>query len=117
MRLLREAPLLYPLFGIGANIGQTASGKALSSFSAFAAPRMTYPEQLQARFCMHHSPCRLFVSTTGCPVPHFCPTQMQACSHASRPKFFSSQKLLPVHVHLCMCLSTVRGSHLRCCCL
>ena len=44
---IREAPLLYPLFGIGANIGQTVSGKALSSFSTWAAPHISYATQLQ----------------------------------------------------------------------
>lgn len=53
MTTMREAPLLYPLFGIGANIGQTVSGKALSTFSAFADTRLSYATQLQARsdFC------------------------------------------------------------------
>jgi hypothetical protein len=44
---IREAPLLYPLFGIGANIGQTVSGKALSFFAGWAGPRLSYSTQLQ----------------------------------------------------------------------
>ena len=47
MTSLQEAPLLYPLFGVGANIGQTVSGKALSTFSAFAEHRLSYATQLQ----------------------------------------------------------------------
>ncbi|BDA47960.1 ADP,ATP carrier protein 1 [Coccomyxa sp. Obi] len=47
MTTMREAPLLYPLFGIGANIGQTVSGKALSTFSTFASSRLSYATQLQ----------------------------------------------------------------------
>ena len=48
MTSIHEAPLLYPLFGVGANIGQTVSGKALSMFSAFAEHRLSYARQLQA---------------------------------------------------------------------
>ena len=47
MTSLQEAPLLYPLFGVGANIGQTVSGKALSTFAAFAEHRLAYATQLQ----------------------------------------------------------------------
>ena len=64
---IREAPLLYPLFGIGANIGQTASGKALSSFSAYAHGRMTYPAQLQASAC-RLIPCTATACATCCPA-------------------------------------------------
>ena len=49
MTTMGEAPLLYPLFGIGANIGQTVSGKALSTFSTFSSSRLSYATQLQAR--------------------------------------------------------------------
>lgn len=42
-----QAPLLYPLFGIGANVGQTLSGKLLSMFSSAAAPHLSYAQQLQ----------------------------------------------------------------------
>ncbi|EIE27375.1 plastidic ADP/ATP translocase, partial [Coccomyxa subellipsoidea C-169] len=49
MTTMREAPLLYPLFGIGANIGQTLSGKALSMFATFSESRLSYAVQLQAR--------------------------------------------------------------------
>ncbi len=44
----RQAPLLYPLFGIGANVGQTLSGKLLSLFSSTASRRLSYAQQLQA---------------------------------------------------------------------
>lgn len=47
MTSINEAPLLYPLFGVGANIGQTVSGKALSTFAAFSEHRLTYARQLQ----------------------------------------------------------------------
>jgi AAA family ATP:ADP antiporter len=47
MTSIQEAPLLYPLFGVGANIGQTVSGKALSLFSTFAEHRLSYATQLQ----------------------------------------------------------------------
>ena len=50
MTSIHEAPLLYPLFGVGANIGQTVSGKALSMFAAFAEHRLTYARQLQVSF-------------------------------------------------------------------
>jgi len=43
-----QAPLLYPLFGIGANVGQTLSGKLLSLFSSTASRRLSYAQQLQA---------------------------------------------------------------------
>ena len=60
MTTMREAPLLYPLFGIGANIGQTLSGKALSMFSTFAKSRLSYAVQLQARtpvqYSLHSNP-------------------------------------------------------------
>lgn len=49
MTSLQEAPLLYPLFGVGANIGQTVSGKTLSTFAAFAEHRLSYATQLQVR--------------------------------------------------------------------
>ena len=55
MTTMREAPLLYPLFGIGANIGQTLSGKALSIFSTFAKSRLSYAVQLQARTPLQYS--------------------------------------------------------------
>ncbi|KAK9837115.1 hypothetical protein WJX81_003871 [Elliptochloris bilobata] len=48
MTTIKEAPLLYPLFGIGANVGQTLSGKLLSVFSSSAAPSLSYARQLQA---------------------------------------------------------------------
>lgn len=50
-----QAPLLYPLFGIGANVGQTLSGKLLSMFSSAAAPRLSYARQLQAIMLVSHS--------------------------------------------------------------
>ena len=49
-----QAPLLYPLFGIGANVGQTLSGKLLSVFSSAAAPRLSYARQLQAIMLVSH---------------------------------------------------------------
>ena len=55
MTSLQEAPLLYPLFGVGANIGQTVSGKALSTFSAFAEHRMSYATQLQVRALLYQT--------------------------------------------------------------
>lgn len=44
---LRDAPLLYPLFGVGANVAQTLAGRMLSVFSSVAGPRMSYDRQLQ----------------------------------------------------------------------
>ena len=44
---LRDAPLLYPLFGVGANVAQTLAGRMLSAFSSMAGPRMSYDRQLQ----------------------------------------------------------------------
>ena len=46
---LRDAPLLYPLFGVGANVAQTLAGRMLSVFSSVAGPRMSYDRQLQVR--------------------------------------------------------------------
>ena len=57
MTSLQEAPLLYPLFGVGANIGQTVSGKALSTFSAFAEHRLSYATQLQVGARQNTSAC------------------------------------------------------------
>jgi AAA family ATP:ADP antiporter len=44
---MAEAPLLYPLFGIGANLGQALSGRLLSIFSSSTARRMSYATQMQ----------------------------------------------------------------------
>ena len=44
---LEEAPLLYPLFGVGANVGQTVSGKALSVFHHAAEGRLSNVAQVQ----------------------------------------------------------------------
>ena len=46
---LSEAPLLYPLFGIGANVGQTLSGKLLSVFTGASGSKLSYAVQLQVR--------------------------------------------------------------------
>jgi ATP:ADP antiporter, AAA family len=43
-----EAPALYPLFGIGANIGQTVSGKALSMFHRATDGLLSDVAQVQA---------------------------------------------------------------------
>ena len=45
---MSEAPLLYPLFGIGANVGQALSGRLLSVFSSGTAGVLVYSQQLQA---------------------------------------------------------------------
>ena len=49
---LRDAPLLYPLFGVGANVAQTLAGKILSAFSNTTASRLSYAQQVQACMCM-----------------------------------------------------------------
>lgn len=47
---LRDAPLLYPLFGVGANVAQTLAGRILSAFSSTTATKLSYSHQVQ--FCM-----------------------------------------------------------------
>ena len=49
---LRDAPLLYPLFGVGANVAQTLAGKILSAFSNTTANKLSYAQQVQACMCM-----------------------------------------------------------------
>jgi AAA family ATP:ADP antiporter len=44
---IEDAPLLYPLFGIGANVAQTAAGRGLRVFSDAAAGRLSVAAQLQ----------------------------------------------------------------------
>ena len=46
---IEEAPMLYPLFGVGANVGQTLSGKMLSMFSGASARSLSQTQQLQVR--------------------------------------------------------------------
>ena len=47
---LRDAPLLYPLFGVGANVAQTLAGRILSAFSNTTANKLSYAQQVQS--CM-----------------------------------------------------------------
>ena len=49
---LRDAPLLYPLFGVGANVAQTLAGRILSAFSSTTANKLSYSHQVQACMCM-----------------------------------------------------------------
>ena len=49
---LRDAPLLYPLFGVGANVAQTLAGRILSAFSSSTANKLSYSHQVQACMCM-----------------------------------------------------------------
>ena len=49
---LRDAPLLYPLFGVGANVAQTLAGRILSAFSSTTANKLSYAQQVQACMCM-----------------------------------------------------------------
>ena len=49
---LRDAPLLYPLFGVGANVAQTLAGRILSAFSSTTASKLSYSHQVQACMCM-----------------------------------------------------------------
>jgi len=44
---LQEAALLYPLFGVGANIGQATAGKMLGLFTTRTAGYLTFAAQLQ----------------------------------------------------------------------
>jgi AAA family ATP:ADP antiporter len=44
---IEDAPLLYPLFGIGANVAQTLAGRALRVFSDASDIHMSYTHQLQ----------------------------------------------------------------------
>ena len=45
---MAEAPTLYPLFGMGANLGQTVAGRALSVFSVSTRHTLSHTRQLQA---------------------------------------------------------------------
>ncbi|KAK9809771.1 hypothetical protein WJX73_004591 [Symbiochloris irregularis] len=74
-----EAPMLYPLFGIGANVGQTLAGKMLSAFSSSQATKLSQQRQLQglmgiiiALSCgvllLHHSICCRFPARTSTPA-------------------------------------------------
>ncbi|KAL3138241.1 hypothetical protein ABBQ32_006060 [Trebouxia sp. C0010 RCD-2024] len=47
---LRDAPLLYPLFGVGANVAQTLAGRVLSAFSNTTVEKLSYTRQVQG--CM-----------------------------------------------------------------
>ena len=42
-----QAPTLYPLFGMGANLGQTVAGRVLSVFSVSTQDTLTHTQQLQ----------------------------------------------------------------------
>lgn len=42
-----QAPTLYPLFGMGANLGQTVAGRVLSVFSVSTQDSLTHTQQLQ----------------------------------------------------------------------
>ena len=44
---IEDAPLLYPLFGIGANVAQTLAGRALRVVSDASGVHMSYTHQLQ----------------------------------------------------------------------
>jgi AAA family ATP:ADP antiporter len=44
---IEDAPLLYPLFGIGANIAQTCAGRSLRLVGDVSAPWLTYSQQIQ----------------------------------------------------------------------
>ena len=46
---MEEAPMLYPLFGVGANVGQTISGKMLSMFSGTSASSISQSQRVQVR--------------------------------------------------------------------
>jgi ATP:ADP antiporter, AAA family len=45
---IEDAPLLYPLFGLGANLAQTIAGRFLRLFSDAAGVHVSYTMQLQA---------------------------------------------------------------------
>jgi AAA family ATP:ADP antiporter len=51
---IEDAPLLYPLFGVGANIAQTVAGRSLRVFSDVSVVTMSYTTQLQTTigFCV-----------------------------------------------------------------
>ena len=42
-----QAPTLYPLFGMGANLGQTVAGRMLSVFSVSTQKTLSHTQQLQ----------------------------------------------------------------------
>lgn len=44
-----EAPMLYPLFGVGANVGQTLAGKMLSVFSGSSRSSVSQTQKLQVQ--------------------------------------------------------------------
>lgn len=47
MTTMEEAPMLYPLFGIGANVGQTMSGKFLSLLTGRWGRHLSHVRQIQ----------------------------------------------------------------------
>lgn len=51
---IEDAPLLYPLFGVGANIAQTVAGRSIRVFSDVSGVAMSYTTQLQTTigFCV-----------------------------------------------------------------
>lgn len=73
---LDEAPMLYPLFGVGANVAQTLSGKMLSMFSEVTSNWLNQTQQLQGLmtiivvFCvavllLHHGIVQRFPAKRG----------------------------------------------------
>jgi AAA family ATP:ADP antiporter len=44
---IEDAPLLYPLFGIGANIAQTCAGRSLRLVGELSSPWLSYSQQIQ----------------------------------------------------------------------
>lgn len=77
---MRNAPVLYPLFGVGANVAQTLAGRLLSAFSSTAASHhITYAQQVQmcmmlvlgvglAILALHHYINVRFPHTTPSPI-------------------------------------------------
>lgn len=49
---IEDAPLLYPLFGVGANVAQTVAGRTLRVFSDAAGVHLSYTAQLQATIAL-----------------------------------------------------------------
>lgn len=86
---MRNAPVLYPLFGVGANVAQTLAGRLLSAIGSTAASNhMSYARQVQI--------CMVLVLVLGLAIlalhhyinvrfPHNLPPTMSGQSPAQKP--------------------------------
>ena len=73
---IEDAPLLYPLFGVGANIAQACAGKSLRLISEVSHSFLTYNQQVQCTVALCVclglviSACHTYISKTFEKNPH-----------------------------------------------